>query len=377
MPWWDTDITTYVAEHDDNLVAVWPLPGGVRVDPKFKMIGGDPACSSRASRHLFTWMPFLGGPRYFALIDVLPSETPFVLVGDTGQDPDGRVMKLTITDYQIDNPHPDYSETGIGYKMTLSLPGKTDWNIEWFWPSPAIDGIEPAKVSIDVFQIGMIPARVQNDAFGSGTAWESSVASPINWHTISECHLPSGEEKIFSQNFARFNGIDAYIALDDLVPQFNSAFVVECDFRYQGQPDWAPIWGKHATGGFFGFDEHEVIFGSLRLNTSWVPEVNVWYHYEYRFEQSGQLGHQQLIDDVIVMDATTNRQSMDANRLGVYRHTVPGTIWGHFDLKHLTYRKGTPGAFTTHLDMPLQTDALDQGPFSNHGTTFNMELPSV
>jgi hypothetical protein len=188
---------------------------------------------------------------------------------------------------------------------------------------------------------------------------------------------PSGAEKVFSENFARFNGTDSYIALTSLVSAFNAPFVVTCDFRYQGQPDWMPIWGKHATGGFFGFDEHEVIFGSLRLNTSWVPEVNQWYHYEYRFEQSGQLGHQQLIDDVIVMDATTNRQHMDANRLGVYRHTVPGTIWGHFDLKLLQYLKGTPGDFDVQLDMPLQTDALDLGPFENHGTTFNMELPSV
>jgi hypothetical protein len=47
------------------------------------------------------------------------------------------------------------------------------------------------------------------------------------------------------------------------------------------------------------------------------------------------------------------------------------------DIRDLKIETGTPGDYETLLDMPLRTNALDIGPNENHGTTFNMDLPSV
>ena len=377
MPWWDTDYTTMFIQRTSNKVAIWPLPNGQRLDPKYKFVGSEPGCASRASRHLFTWQPFSGGTRYFALVNVFPTETPFELRGDTGEDPDGRVMELVITDHQIGNPHPDYSQTGVSYKFILSLPGKTDWQAEWFWPTPAADGFGPCPVTLIAFPFPVPDARTSNDAFGADTAWENTSGSPIEWYTFSECKEPLGQEMIFPQNFARFNGDDAYIALTESVANFSNPFVVDCDIRFQEFITWMPIFGNFNAGGFFGMDQDDIIFGNLRLPTTWVPELNVWYNWRYEFEQDTQLQHQLFIDGGSVRNSTNSRQFMSANRLGVYRQGGLGVIWGGFDLKHLWYAKGTPGNFDVQLDMPLQVNALDNGPFANHGTTFNMELPSV
>lgn len=377
MTWYQCTVPLFHATDNLRNFSRWPWPSGPRVDARFRFLGSAQTCDARGSRHFCWFNPFgPGEPDYFALIDVLPIADGN-LQGETNVDSDGRVLRLDIVDYQASNPHPDYSETGIEYDFTLSLPGKTDWHTRWFWPNPPIDGFGPPPLNITIDPFASPPARTVVDPGGIGTAWEHDTGGPIFWHTWRECDDICGGPKPIGEPFARFNGIDAYIALTTETAAFSTPFVVQCDFRYQGQPDWAPIWGKHAAGGFFGFEDDEVIFGSLRLATSWVPQVGVWYKYEYRFEQSGQLGHQQLIDDVVVMDAVQNRQFMNSNRLGVYRHTVPGTIWGRFDLRNLKYLRGTPGSFVTELDMPLTTNALDLGPRGNHGTTFNMELPSI
>jgi hypothetical protein len=377
MTWYECTVPLFHATDNLRNFPRWPSPNGPRVDAKFRFVGSAESCDARGSRHFVWFNPFgAGGPDHFALIDVLPIGVGH-LQGETNVDADGRVLRLDIVDYDLSNPHPEYSETGIEYDYTLSLPGKFDWHTRWFWPNPPVDGFGPPPRNITIDPFANPPARTVVDPWVVGSAWENDSEGSFFWHTWDECRDICGGEKEIGEPFARFNGTNAYIALTVDAAAFNNPFVVHCDFRYQGQLDWAPIWGRHAAGGFFGFDEHEVIFGNLRLNTSWVPVVGVWYKYEYRFEQSGQLGHQQLIDDVIVMDAVTNRQFINANRLGVYRHTVPGTIWGHFDLRNLKYLKGVTPNFTTELDMPLTTNCLDLGPRANHGTSFNMLLPSV
>lgn len=377
MPWWDTDYTTFFNQRTSNKVAIWPLPNGARIDPRFKMVGGDPSCASRASRHLVAFKLSLGADYYFALIDVAYDGTPGELVGDTGEDQDGRVLQLKITDHDLANPHPDYSLTGLNYRFTMSLPGKDDWHTEWFYPQIPDNGNQPAPVVLRNVLGDQGTSYRQNDACTADNAWGNTVCLPVDWYTFSECATPAGVEKVHLENFARFNGDDAYIALTESVSAFNQPFLIECDIRFQEFITWMPIWGNHDAGGFFGMDQADAIFGFLRQATTWVPELNVWYHYEWAFEQIGQLRSQLFMDGNLVLDFVHNRQNMSANRLGVYREGGIGVIWGGFDLKHLWYGKGTPGDFDVQLDMPLQVDALDYGPFANHGTTFNMQLPSV
>lgn len=377
MPWWDSDYTTFFNERTENRVATWPLPNSGRIPARFKMLGSDPGCASRASRYIFTWRPFPGGTRYFALFDVEPNGTPFELEGTTGEDPHGRVAKLTITDHHEDNLHPVHGETGIRYLFTLSLPSHADWHTEWFWPSPPVSGFGPAPVSLQVAPFPVPNARRLNDACSADNAWQDTVCTPVEWYTFSECKQPAGQVMVFAPSFAEFNGTDSYIALTTTVGAPNVPCVLKADIRRRGFPWIWPIFGIEGTGGFWGMDLSQIIFGNLTLDTDWTEVDDVWFKWEYRFEQDTQLHHQLFIDDVEVMDRTTNRQFMNPNVLGVFRHNSFPTIWGHFDMKNLLYLHGTPGNFTTRLDMPLTENALDLGPFNNHGTTFNMDLPSV
>jgi hypothetical protein len=341
------------------------------------MVGGDPPCVSRAMRHIFTWKPFPGGKRYFSLIDVKYDGVPGELVGSTGEDDEGRQMELKITDYQIGNPHPVYSETGIGYLFTLSLPDTFDWHIEWFFPQEDTEFSGPAPVSISHKALAPCKCKIQEDDFDLGSAWEALVGSPIEWYTFSECVLPDGEEFVFLPGFAEFNGTDSYIALTDSVGQLNVPFVLRADIRRRGFPHIWPIFGVEGTGGFFGMDFSQIIFGNLTLDTDWIEVDDVFFEWEYRFEQDAQLHHQLFIDGVEVMDRTTNRQFLNPNVLGVFRHNSFPTIWGHFDMKNLILKRGTPGNFDIVLKMPLIVDATDHSSHDNHGTTFNMDLPSV
>ena len=377
MPWWDVTLSEWFLQRVDHRVSTWPLADGARVDGRFKMVGGAPPCASRASRHLVTFNPFPGGERYFALIDVAYDGVPGELVGDTGEDPHGRKLELRITDHQIGNPHPDYSEAGLNYLFTLSLPSHDDWHVEWFWPTIPDGGIGPAPISLMNVQGEQVPARRQNDPCDVTNAWQNLDCSPVDWYTFSECVKPAGDVKVFPPSFAEFNGTDSYIALTTGVGAMNQPFVLKADIRRRGFPWIWPIFGIEGTGGFHGMDLSQVIFQALTLDTTWTEVDDVWFKWEYRFEQGTQLQHQLFIDDVEVMDRTVAKQQMNPNNLGVFRHNSFPEIWGHFDMKGLQYLVGTPGDFEIRLDMPLTQNCLDLSIHENHGTPFNMDLPAV
>ncbi len=190
---------------------------------------------------------------------------------------------------------------------------------------------------------------------------------------VTECYLfplrPVG--------FARFNGEDSYIKLDNLMTFVNNPFRLSCEVKLNQTVNHWPICGKQGTGGFFGMEGDDIVFGFLQLDTSWDPVTDVWLTWVYEFESETQLQHKLTIAGDVVRDATFARQNFGINTLGVYREGVSGTLWADMDMRNLKIESGTPGDYTTLLDMPLFENALDVGPLGNHGTTFNMALPSV
>lgn len=379
MPWFEflpnDDERTYwkVGPLTQPKLSKWPSPNSNRVHAGFR-IAADPDLIPYSSKYVIEYKgwrdsPAVGDPEvhrmFWVDLDVITDGVH--LAGNAGVDPETLYdADVSIKQYtslpstgnpgreiRVDLEH----SQGATAVMTLEyqdLGGqRLRYNRNWAQSSPI--------ASID---------------FGSAE-WPQEV-NRFEWYPVPECYtFPPQAPILPPEGFAEFNGINSYIALTKLTKAFNDPFRVTCEFRIRGQPDWMPIWGKFATGGFFGKDQTDVVFGNLRLNTSWAADVDVWHTYRYDFEQTGQLGHQEYIDGINVMDRVVARQFMDSNRLGVYRHTVPGTIWGHFDLRDLKYLKGTVGSFVTELDMPLRLNALDSGPELNHGTTFNMALPSV
>ena len=176
--------------------------------------------------------------------------------------------------------------------------------------------------------------------------------------------------------FAEFNGTDSYIALTQSLPQLDVPFVLEAEIRLHNVTTFWPILGVEATGGFLGMDDDDLVYGNLTLVTTWVPFLDVWFKWRLEFEQPDVITYRLLIDNVEVFNSPEASQLISFINLGVFRHNDPGVIWGNFDMRFLKIQTGTPGNLVTVLDMPLIENALDLSASDNHGTTFNMDLPS-
>jgi hypothetical protein len=124
-------------------------------------------------------------------------------------------------------------------------------------------------------------------------------------------------------------------------------------------------------------DDDDFTLGALRLDTSFTPNLGQWYNWRLEFEQRAQLSYDLLIDGQNVMARTTNRQSLPFNVIGAYKRGIPGTLWSDVNMRNVKWFTGDAPSTDVELDMPLFENALDLGPNENHGTTFNMELPSI
>ena len=177
--------------------------------------------------------------------------------------------------------------------------------------------------------------------------------------------------------FAAFNGTDSYIVLTQDIPTLNVAFKLEAEICLHNVTTFWPIFGKEAVGGFLGMDNSDMIFANEIFATSWVPVLDTWFKFRFEFEQTSQLQYKLFIDDVEVLDVVGFRQNLNFINLGVFRHNDPGVIWGDFDMRFLKLQMGDAGNLVTALEMPLIENALDLSVNANHGTPFNMDLPST
>jgi hypothetical protein len=363
----------YWGMHPDGVnhkVSSWPRPGSLRVDARYRMLFGKDCLPSaqrfllRIRHELIVDPPTAATKDIWALLDLVPIKGGHI-EATTNANADGLVLRVSAESMEL---LPDQQVPGVLFQIELSL---ADNGSVIYWEEYATHP-------------GSTRWTPTAENWVGGSDAQGWITDPLwtygefvqKYQSGSECYAFERQSE-GPEGFAEFNGVDSYIALTESVPAFNSPFRVTCDFRIRGQPDWMPIWGNHDAGGFKGMDQSDVIFGIIRFNTTWNPTIDVWHTYRYDFEQTSQLQHQLYIDGINVMDRISNRPQMSANRLGVYRQGGVGSIWGHFDLRFLKYEKGTVGNFTTELEMPLQTDALDLSDNENHGTTFNMELPSI
>lgn len=205
--------------------------------------------------------------------------------------------------------------------------------------------------------------------------WEDN---RFEWYPVPECYtFPPAGVTIDGPGHAEFNGIDSYIALDQIISGWNTPHIMQADIRLHDVTTFWPILGREAVGGFHGMDDNDIVFCTSTLITTWTPILDTWVKWRYEFEQTGQLQHQLFIDDVSVFNSPGNRQFCVFGNLGVYKHNIAGTIWGNFDMRNLKIWQGAAPSTDVILDMPLQVNALDHGPLGNNGTPFNMDLPAV
>jgi len=309
-------------------------------------------------------------------IDMFPTG-PMLMNGQTPIRPDGTQVFLECAGFAPPDVGPQgvagnyvtFLWTRVGFTPTRA----TYWSILPWLGVPWHD-MGPTQTTFNIPEISTW--NLQVDQLGENPDFDSNWATNFGWNTMSACNLELPGDPLVDDLFAEFNGIDSYISLDQLMTGFNSSFIMSARIRLHDTTVFWPILGREGTGGFFGMDDEDLIFGNLRLATSWTPVLDTWFDWRYEFEQVLQLKHKLFIDDIEVMDRTTNRQFATFDNLGVYRHSVPGPLWGNFDMQHLRITSGVPPSPILVLDMPLTVNALDLGPSANHGTPFNMDLPA-
>jgi hypothetical protein len=195
----------------------------------------------------------------------------------------------------------------------------------------------------------------------------------IEVYAVSECYDFPADPSL-PPAAAAFNGTDSYIRLTENIPRLDVPFIISADIRLHDVTSFWPLFGLDGTGGFTGMDEDDVLFGFLRIDTTWVPVLDVWFNWRFEFEQQLQLNYRTYIDDALVDESTFGRQFSHRNTVGVYKHGVSGTRWANMDVKNLKLLIGSVPSSDVALDMPLAVDAQDHGPLENHGEAFNIDF---
>lgn len=365
----ELDLWMFTAQQGFPKISRWPKPNSARVDSFFRIKYVEPALIPIAGRYGFLYREdgldwdldapstnFFGGFDAFAVgedhIRLLMGENAHgfdvtVDIEAVESTPDALVQGVVIT---ITMVHATFgTQTAVGEYPVTEISDRWNW------------------VSNTDFHAPKFGWQYTNDP-----SWTIPVLEPILWG-VPDCfvfpRLPVG--------MAAFNGSDAYIALDHNITGLNQDFVIECDVRLNDSSTWWPVFGQAGLGGFIGMDGADLIFGGLRQATSWTPVEDVWFNWRLEFEQPDQLKVKLFIDDTLVATRVTNRFNAPINRVGVYKQGVGGSLWMDGDMKNLKVLLGDYPSTDVELDMPLIENALDVGPGENHGTTFNMRLPSV
>lgn len=377
MPWLDytpEDIDLiYWGMHPvgvNHKVAIWPRPNSLRVDARYRMPHGHD-CQASAQRFLIrsqfhgTVPPPLPSPvDLWAWIDLEVVDGGHI-EASLGPQGDGIDLRMSVRSY---DSLPSSGLEGVRMEIEHSIAGFGSmlyW--EEYWTEPLAFGWNRNAENW--------VSGGQTQGFIVDPLWPYQILQP-KFQSASECYnFP--RQSVPVELMAEFNGVDSWIALDNNIAGFAGPFMLEARIRLHDVTSFWPILGRDNSGGFFGMDEDDGIFGTLRLTTAWLPVLDEWFWWRWEFEQFLQLQHKLFIDDVEVMDRTSTRQFSQFNVMGVYRHGLPGPIWGNFDMQHLKRTTGIPGNHVVDYHYPLTENALDISPTQNHGTTFNMTLPST
>jgi hypothetical protein len=377
MVWAHFDsIPAHTAFRADIRVSKWPNPDTNRTKNAFRMQLGEGMPFPRPQRYKL-WMDFVPeapNNRLYPIID-LDQTGEFELFGTSGEDISGREVEMSIIQH-LEDDFPGSHGSGIEYAFKFKQIGFDDYHEQWFFENDHFgDNFRDNPMMESSIGSPLTLHRIADVPSELNLTWPINDVTPqFNWEPMSECwtFLPGDLQQLF----AEFNGVDSYIRLDHDLVNVNSDFVIEAEIRLHDPDNFWPLMGRDGSGGFLGMEGSDFIFGNLRLATSWTPLLNQWFTWRLEFEQPLQLKYMLFIDDVEVMDRTTNRQSVQFNTLGVYRHGVSGTKWAHMDVKLLKFLTGTAPSSVVALDMPMAQDSCDQGPDENHGEAFEMDLPT-
>lgn len=350
-------------------ISKWPHSNTIRIDPKYRVKDTDPTLIPLASRYglyyskaLFPYDPDVPEFNAAGWWDLAVRAENHIGV-TTEENSEGYTLDINIKHLE-ELPVRDVP----GIEFNVEFRHATLGDLNYFEEYPTQQLTKLWKYDMNTFVFSDLGNRYW-------TQPDPPYAEVIiaRLFAVPECEL----FPFLPPEMAAFNGTDAYIALDHNIPRLDVPFKIEADIRLHNVTSFWPLFGLDNTGGFTGMDEDDTIFGFLRIGTTWVPVLDVWFNWKFEFEQVSQLNYRTFIDDVLVDESVFGRQFSHRNMVGVYKHGVSGTIWSDMDVKNLKLTIGDVPSSNVVLDMPLQENALDLSDDANHGTTFNMPLPSV
>jgi len=376
MPWFtplptqdEIDLWEFKATGFFPTVSLWPKPNSARINCFFRMEHTLPPLIPVAGRYGFylreeflEWNPLEPETNQFGAFD-WQGIGPNHIRGTFGASPEG--FDVTI-DLESLAGLPIINGPGVRATVVTNHPQHGTQSAVGIWDAALLANNWFYNMNTDQ-QLPVGDWQYENDP-----QWNIPRLTPQIF-AVPDCYDFPRQQV----GFAAFNGIDSFVSLRLGVNQLSQEFIVEADIRLHSTVFW-PIFGRHNGGGFMGMNDDNLVWGSLNVDTSWVPVLEQFFHWRFEFEQQSQLNYRLLIDDELVFDQVNTRQNAVPNDLGVFRRDFPAqVIWGNFDMKNLLVLQGQAPSTIVELDMPLQANALDSGPRENHGTTFNMMLPSV
>lgn len=377
MSWWICSD----AERDEIMskwqIPYWPAPNTVRIEPFLRMLNMRPNCNPVSARIFVEIQPVQVPDDKFRAIVNIDNFAENDCWGITDEDADGRQMKVSIRsdDDFVDNQGVHHS--GMVYAFEYSRTG-FDWKRLSFLDGKEGNTSQP-QLTPPFFHSPLFPRFVAllDEQGGPNPDWGPVQEIQFRCSTVSECYDPPGAELGPIGGFAEFNGIDSYIELDHITTNTRQAFSCSADIRVH---DGAvvPIFGHNTSARIFGPEADDLRWVSRDFAVGGFPPLNTWFNLRLELEWTDPttLTWATFIDDVEVLKVARSRTTPGFHNLGVKQFGGIPT-WGHFDMKNLLYLTGSPASPVVQLDMPLQVNALDLGPDANHGTTFNMALPSV
>lgn len=365
--WWK------VAPGTLPVLSKWPHPNSKRVNAGFRLTM-EPDFFPYSSRYFIDWKGWIDSPgqgdpdiQRSVWLDLNVITNGVYIFGGAPRDP-------------VTNAFLNFSIKEVDNLPTFSGPGRDMVFVLFDTPQ------RQTRVTYEFSDVGGGGLRwnanhgnsvIRGGTNFTGPAWPWD-DNRFEWYPVPECYeFPPPGITIDDPGFAEFNGIDSYISLDQALFGFETPYIFDVDIRLHDTTGFWPMMGREATGAFYGMDDNDIINCIGLFPTTWTPILDTWFHFRYEFEQTGQLQHQLFIDQISVFNSPAVRMFCPWENLGVYKHNNPDVIWMNGDMRNLKIWQGAAPSTDVILDMPLILNATDHGPLGNHGTTFNMRLPSV
>ncbi|GAH14508.1 unnamed protein product, partial [marine sediment metagenome] len=176
--------------------------------------------------------------------------------------------------------------------------------------------------------------------------------------------------------FANFNGTDAYIQLLPGTDQLSEPWKIEADLFIRELNNNYICSNTGNANSYLALRDNHLYWGNNRFPLSPTYPLNQWFHLKVTFDWDFAGNFVRCwIDGGIAGFEQQPNLSKSFNRLGVYTFPVPNRF-GDFDMKNLTMMEGGPSSPIVRLDMPMEINACSLDPLLIKGTTFNMSLPS-